>query len=295
MNIWFYIVIILIIILIYLVVKIFFMRNSIKEISISLENILKSDTNILLTVNTSDSNIKNLANTLNTELKNLRKQKLQHENGNQELKRTITNISHDIRTPLTAISGYLDLIKENQKTDKQEEYIKIIERKTNELIILTEQLFVFSKTIDIEPNIKKEKICINELLEESIANFYTILKNKNIIPKIEITEKKIYKIVDRSTITRVFENILSNACKYSSGEFEISLNKEGKIRFSNKASLLDATTVEKIFDRYYTVESAKKSTGLGLSIAKQLVELNGGTITGKFENGKLIIDIKLEE
>ena len=134
------------------------MRNSIKEISISLENILKSDTNILLTVNTSDSNIKNLANTLNTELKNLRKQKLQHENGNQELKRTITNISHDIRTPLTAISGYLDLIKENQKTDKQEEYIKIIERKTNELIILTEQLFVFSKTIDIEPNIKKEKI-----------------------------------------------------------------------------------------------------------------------------------------
>jgi signal transduction histidine kinase len=295
LNIWFYIVIILIIILIYLVVKIFFMRNSIKEISISLENILKSDTNILLTVNTSDSNIKNLANTLNTELKNLRKQKLQHENGNQELKRTITNISHDIRTPLTAISGYLDLIKENQKTDKQEEYIKIIERKTNELIILTEQLFVFSKTIDIEPNIKKEKICINELLEESIANFYTILKNKNIIPKIEITEKKIYKIVDKSTITRVFENILSNACKYSSGEFEISLNKEGKIRFSNKASLLDATTVEKIFDRYYTVESAKKSTGLGLSIAKQLVELNGGTITGKFENGKLIIDIKLEE
>ncbi len=295
MNIWFYIVIILIIILIYLVVKIFFMRNSIKEISISLENILKSDTNILLTVNTSDSNIKNLANTLNTELKNLRKQKLQHENGNQELKRTITNISHDIRTPLTAISGYLDLIKENQKTDKQEEYIKIIERKTNELIILTEQLFVFSKTIDIEPNIKKEKICINELLEESIANFYTILKNKNIIPKIEITKKKIYKIVDRNTITRVFENILSNACKYSSGEFEISLNKEGKIRFSNKASLLDATTVEKIFDRYYTVESAKKSTGLGLSIAKQLVELNGGTITGKFENGKLIIDIKLEE
>lgn len=295
MNIWFYIVIILIIILIHLVVKIFFMRNSIKEISISLENILKSDTNILLTVNTSDSNIKNLANTLNTELKNLRKQKLQHENGNQELKRTITNISHDIRTPLTAISGYLDLIKENQKTDKQEEYIKIIERKTNELIILTEQLFVFSKTIDIEPNIKKEKICINELLEESIANFYTILKNKNIIPKIEITEKKIYKIVDKSTITRVFENILSNACKYSSGEFEISLNKEGKIRFSNKASLLDATTVEKIFDRYYTVESAKKSTGLGLSIAKQLVELNGGTITGKFENGKLIIDIKLEE
>lgn len=294
MNIWFYIIVVLIIILIFFVAKIFFMKQSIKEINLTLKKILKSDTNTLLTVNTSDTDIKNLANTLNTELKNLRKQRLQYENGNQELKRTITNISHDIRTPLTAISGYLDLIKENENVNNQEKYIKIIERKTKDLTSLTEQLFAFSKTIDIAPNIKKEKICINELLEESIANFYTVLKTKNIIPKIEITEEKIYKTIDRSTITRVFENILSNVAKYSTGEFEVLLNKDGKIRFSNKASSLDATTANKIFDRYYTVENAKKSTGLGLSIAKQLVELNGGTITGKFENGKLIIDIELD-
>lgn len=294
MNIWFYIIVVLIIILIFFVAKIFFMKQSIKEITLTLKKILKSDTNTLLTVNTSDTDIKNLANTLNTELKNLRKQRLQYENGNQELKRTITNISHDIRTPLTAISGYLDLIKENVNVNNQEKYIKIIERKTKDLTSLTEQLFAFSKTIDIAPNIKKEKACINELLEESIANFYTVLKTKNIIPKIEITEEKIYKTIDRSTITRVFENILSNVAKYSTGEFEVLLNKDGKIRFSNKASSLDATTANKIFDRYYTVENAKKSTGLGLSIAKQLVELNGGTITGKFENGKLIIDIELD-
>lgn len=294
MNIWFYIIVVLIIILIFFVAKIFFMKQSIKEINLTLKKILKSDTNTLLTVNTSDTDIKNLANTLNTEFKNLRKQRLQYENGNQELKRTITNISHDIRTPLTAISGYLDLIKENENVNNQEKYIKIIERKTKDLTSLTEQLFAFSKTIDIAPNIKKEKICINELLEESIANFYTVLKTKNIIPKIEITEEKIYKTIDRSTITRVFENILSNVAKYSTGEFEVLLNKDGKIRFSNKASSLDATTANKIFDRYYTVENAKKSTGLGLSIAKQLVELNGGTITGKFENGKLIIDIELD-
>lgn len=294
MNIWFYIIVVLIIILIFFVAKIFFMKQSIKEINLTLKKILKSDTNTLLTVNTSDTDIKNLANTLNTELKNLRKQRLQYENGNQELKRTITNISHDIRTPLTAISGYLDLIKENVNVNNQEKYIKIIERKTKDLTSLTEQLFAFSKTIDIAPNIKKEKTCINELLEESIANFYTVLKTKNIIPKIEITEEKIYKTIDRSIITRVFENILSNVAKYSTGEFEVLLNKDGKIRFSNKASSLDATTANKIFDRYYTVENAKKSTGLGLSIAKQLVELNGGTITGKFENGKLIIDIELD-
>lgn len=269
----------------------FFIKKSIKEIRINLIRILKSDTNNLLTIDTKNKEIVQLANTLNIELKNLRKQKLQYENGNNELKKSITNISHDIRTPLTAISGYIDLIKENK--ENQEEYIKIIERKTNDLINLTEQLFDFSKTIDIVPNIQKEKICINELLEEVLANFYVVFKENNIVPDIEIEQRKIYKIIDKNTIIRVFENILSNVTKYSSGEFKVKLDGMGIITFSNNSSSLDATTVEKIFDRYYTVENAKKSTGIGLSIAKQLVELNNGSINGKYEKGKLIIEIEL--
>lgn len=251
------------------------------EIRSNLSRILKSDTNNLITIDTRNKDVVELANTLNVELKKLRRERLQYENGNQELKRSITNISHDIRTPLTAISGYIDLIKENKDWEKQEEYIKIIARKTNDLINLTEQLFDFSKTIDNKPNIQKEKICINKLLEESLANFYVVFKEKNIIPQVEITDKKIYKLVDKDTITRVFENILSNVIKYSNGNFKVKLEKNGKVIFSNKANSLDATTVEKIFDRYYTVENAKKSTGIGLSIAKQLVELNGGSISRK--------------
>ncbi len=292
MYIWLYLIIsVLIIILIFFLLKMFFIKKSIKEIRINLIRILKSDTNNLLTIDTKNKEIVQLANTLNIELKNLRKQKLQYENGNNELKKSITNISHDIRTPLTAISGYIDLIKENK--ENQEEYIKIIERKTNDLINLTEQLFDFSKTIDIVPNIQKEKICINELLEEVLANFYVVFKENNIVPDIEIEQRKIYKIIDKNTIIRVFENILSNVTKYSSGEFKVKLDGMGIITFSNKSSSLDATTVEKIFDRYYTVENAKKSTGIGLSIAKQLVELNNGSINGKYEKGKLIIEIEL--
>ncbi len=280
MNSYFYIAIsILIVISMFLAIKLFFIKKSIKEIRIKLSRILKEDTNSLITIDTKNKEIVNLANTLNFELKNLRKERLQYENGNQELKRSITNISHDIRTPLTAISGYIDLIKSN--TDKQEKYIEIIERKTTDLINLTEQLFDFSKTIDIAPNIKKEKICINELLEELFANFYIVFKEKNIIPQIELIDEKVYKLIDKNTITRVFENIVSNAIKYSNGDFKVKLDENGKITFSNKANSLDATTVEKIFDRYYTVENAKKSTGIGLSIAKQLVELNGGNIRRK--------------
>ena len=109
MSIWFCIsFVILICILIFIVLKLFFIKNSIKEIKTQLTAILKSDTNNLITISSSDSEIKELTSCLNTELKELRSQRLQYENGNQELKKTITNISHDLRTPLTAISGYVE-------------------------------------------------------------------------------------------------------------------------------------------------------------------------------------------
>lgn len=294
MSIWFYILyFIALIILIFIIIKIYLIKNSIREIRKNLNKILNSDTNNLLTISSGDKDITGLTNDLNIELQKLRKLRLQYENGNQELKKSITNISHDMRTPLTAINGYVELMKESEKNDKQEKYIKIVERKTKDLIELTEQLFDFSKTMDIGMKINKEKCCINEILEETIANYYIIFKEKNIEPQIEITANRIYKIIDRNTIVRVFENILSNIIKYSSGNCKIILNEDGKIIFSNKATSLDATSVKKIFNRYYTVENAKKSTGLGLSIAKQLIELNEGNIVARYEQGYLIIEIEL--
>ena len=286
-----YIMIVILCILLFLAsIKIYMMKKSIKEIQILLKRILQADTNAVITITSRDKEIKQLANEINRELKVLRKEKLQYQNGNQELKRIVTNISHDMRTPLTAIMGYIELLRDNK--EKQDTYLEIIERKTKELNVLTEQLFDFSKTMEISPKIEKETCCINEILEEVLANDYTLFKNNNIVPKVEICEEKIYRNVDRNTIIRIFENILHNVSKYSNGDFKVQLDNEGKIIFSNKASSLDATTVQKIFDRYFTVENAKKSTGLGLSITKQLVELNGGNITAQYINEYLIIQIE---
>lgn len=292
--IWFYIVIASIVIIItFTIIKLYLMKKSIKEIVNSLDEILKSDTNSLLTISSGDKDIKKLASELNKELKTLRKEKLQYENGNQELKRTITNISHDIRTPLTAIMGYIDLIKDDNESDKKQEYVEIIERKANELKTLTDELFDFSRTMDIESRVKKEEGCINDILEESLVSFYNIFKEKKIVPKVEICKEKIYKKIDKNMITRVFENILSNVCKYSRGDLKVTLDNKGKITFTNRAPSLDGTTVKKIFDRYYTVENARKATGIGLSIAKQLIEINEGTINAKFKDENLIIEIEL--
>ena len=292
MNIVLLLIFILVLICVILVVKLYLIKHSIKEIKNAFTNILKSDTNNIITISSSDKDIKALTISLNNNLIELRNQKLKYENGNQELKKIITNISHDLRTPLTAINGYIDLLKEEDISKTQEKYLKIVQRKSNELKELTEQLFEFSKTMDVDINIKKENCCINEIFEETLISYYNIFKEKNIIPTVLICNEKIYKAINKNSLIRIFENILSNVLKYSSGDFKVELKNNGEIIFSNKATSLDATTVQKIFDRYFTVENAKKSTGLGLAIAKQLVELNSGSIEANFIKDMLTIKIK---
>ncbi len=294
MSIWFYLFLAMIVVSVILIIKIIITKNEIKNIEESFSKIIELDTNNLITIGTGSKEIRDLVNSLNRNLKNLRKLELEYKNGNQDLKSSITNISHDMRTPLTAINGYIDLLKEEKSEEKKKEYLEVIERKTKDLISLTENLFDFAKTVDIGENLEKENCVLNEILEEALANYYTIFKEKNITPEIDICEEKIYRNINRNSMIRVFENILSNAGKYSDGDLKIKLEENGKITFSNKASLLDIASVQRIFNRYFTLENGKeKSNGLGLSIAKQLVELNGGTISANYLNNILIIEIEI--
>ena len=293
MNIVLLLIFILVLICVILVVKLYLIKHSIKEIKNGFTDVLESDTNNIITISSSDKDIKNLTINLNNNLSELRGQKLQYKNGNQELKKIITNISHDLRTPLTAIKGYVDLIEQEKLSNNQKKYLKVIQKKSNELTELTGQLFEYTKLMDIDVKIKKEECCINEILEETLVSYYSIFKEQNIIPNISICSTKVYKIVNKISIIRVFENILSNVIKYSNGDLKVEMQENGTITFSNKATFLDETTVQKIFDRYFSVENAKESTGIGLSIAKQLVELNNGSIKAEYVNGYLIIEIKL--
>jgi hypothetical protein len=290
MSIWFYLFLIVLFILICLVIKLIIINVELRNISNSLSNILKSDTNSLITISSNDKKLKELAISLNQSLKELRKLELEYKQGNQELKSSITNISHDLRTPLTAIRGYLDLIDNKNLTKKQINYLKIIDNKTKDLTELTEQLFDFSKSIDTY-NVEKENVCINNILEESIATFYALFKEKNITPKIDICNEKVIRLLNENMLKRIFENIISNAIKYSEDDFNIKLKTNGIIEFSNKTNLVDSTSLNKIFDRYYTIRNAKKSNGIGLSIAKQLVELNNGTIKATYKDSNLIIEV----
>ena len=177
------------------------------------------------------------------------------------------------------------------KKERKNEYIEIIERKTKELTNLTEELFDFSKSIALNNDLKKENICLNNLLEDTIAEFYSLFKKYHINPSINICKEKVIRLLNENMVKRIFENIIFNALKYSEKDFKIYLYPEGIIEFSNKTSKLDKVSLEKIFNRYYTVKNAKKGSGIGLAIAKQLVELMGGKIEAKYFNGNFKIII----
>ena len=292
MSIWFYLFLIVLFIAIFFILKVLIMKQEIKNIGSCLTNIINTDTNNLITINTNDNDLKKLANTLNKSLKELRKLELEYKNGNKELKTSITNISHDLRTPLTAIRGYLDLMDNDNLSEKQIKYLNIIDSKVKDLTFLTEQLFDFSKTLDIHAEMKQESIVINDILEDSVASFYSLFKEHNITPNIDICREKVIRVLNENILKRIFENIISNAIKYSKQDFNIKLYNNGIIEFSNQADGLDQVSLEQLFDRYYTVKSTKKSNGIGLSIAKQLVDLSGGKIEAKYKNN--ILKIKIE-
>ena len=292
MEIWLWVSIgILIAIIIALLVKIHILQKSVKEIEIAFADRLVTDTNILIDISSSDKNVRRLANTINGQLRKLRTERRRFQQGDLELKNAVTNISHDLRTPLTALSGYLELLEQEEKSESVNRYIEIMKDRVDILTQLSEELFRYSVIISTKDNITKEQVIINTVLEESIAAFYTVLTERNIVPEIQVSETKVVRMLDRSALSRVFSNLISNVIKYSDGDLKIVLSENGEIVFSNMASGLDEIQVGRLFDRFYTVEAARKSTGLGLTISKTLVEQMKGTISAIYENNRLSIHI----
>ena len=292
MSIWFYLFLIVLCISIYLTFKILIMKNEIKNIGQTLEKIINTDTNNLITVGTNTKELKQLASLLNNSLKDLRKLELEYKNGSGELKASITDVSHDLRTPLTAIRAYLDLIDDKNLTKKQIEYLSVIDSKVNDLIELTEQLFDFSKAYDKKRKIEFESVCLNDVLEDSLASFYSLFNKNDIVPKVDICKDKVIRLLNISMLKRIFENIISNAIKYGEKDFKVKLSNDGSVVFSNKTDSFDAVSLKKIFDRYYTIKNVKKSNGVGLAIAKQLVEIMGGKVKANYTKNTLTIKVK---
>lgn len=272
-----------------LCMKIHMLKVSMAEIRAQLADWLKTDTNTLISISSSDRQLRLLAADLNRQLRQLRRQRRQYLDGDKELKDAVTNISHDLRTPLTAICGYLDLLGAEEKSEKVTRYVMAIQNRAEVLKQLAEELFHYSIIMSVQEPMQLEPLCVNDILEQSLVSFYAALTKSGITPQIDITEKKIIRTLNRTAFLRVLSNILNNAVKYSDGDLNVVLSETGEITFSNTAQNLNDVQVGKLFNRFFSVETAKNSTGLGLAIAKTLVEQMHGTITAHYCDGVLSV------
>ena len=284
---------ILLLIIFVLLAKVYFLRKSAQEISEAFRDRLTADTNTLIDISTRDPYMRKLAADINVQLRLLRQQRHKYLTGDRELKEAVTNISHDLRTPLTAICGYLDLLDNEDKSENTSRYLSLIGNRVEAMKQLTEELFRYSVILSTG-ELVLEPVCVNGVLEEGIAAFYGVLTSRDIQPEIHITETRIERQLNREALGRVFSNILNNALKYSDGDLFITLRDDGEIIFSNTASSLNGVQVGKLFDRFFTVEAARNSNGLGLAISKTLVEQMGGSISAELTNNKLIIYIRFQ-
>lgn len=279
---------VLVLAVIVLSIKVCMLKKSIKEICDGFEHSLHTDTNVQVSVSSRDETIRTLAKAINLQLSELRRIKRQYENGDQELKDAITNISHDLRTPLTAIWGYLDLLEKKDLSSDEKRYVEQIRNRSETLKQLTEELFRYS-VISSTPEMAYENVDMRRVAEETLISFEGALHEAGIIPDIHLPAKPIWRRLDSTALTRIFSNIINNAIKYTDGDFSVALDEDGSITFSNTAKELNTVEVGKLFDRFYTVDSARKSTGLGLSIAKLLTERMNGTIRAEYISDKLNI------
>ena len=276
-------------------IKVYLLRKSAKEIRKDFQKLLKTNTNTIIQISSRDREMCALASTINLQLETFYEKRRCYEQGNLELKEAVTNISHDLRTPLTAIYGYLNLLKKEECPEHIKRYLDAIENRAQALKQLTEELFRYTIVISEAEEMTLQVLTLNGILESSISAYYSVLKQNHIVPEISISDQQITGRVNENALSRVLGNILSNAVKYSDGDLKIVLSEDGEIRISNHASGLSEVQAERLFDRFYTVNTARKSTGLGLSIAKALMEKMGGTITSDYRENVLEICVNVQK
>lgn len=274
-------------------IKVYLMRKSARELRTSLAWKLHEDTNTVLTISSGDRELRALADAWNHELVELQKQRHSYVNGDRELKEAATNISHDLRTPITAIQGYLELLEKEEKSEKVQRYLDAIQNRTDAMKELTEELFHYSVLLSEDRKLTLKTISLTGALEEAVAGMYGIFTARGIVPQIMMPEETVYCRADKEALMRILNNILNNAWKYSEGDLRISLSERGEIRFSNETAGLTAVEVGRIFHRFYTVDSSRKSTGLGLSIAKYLAEEMGVDLSADYDGQKLTLILKM--
>ncbi|MDR2546638.1 MAG: HAMP domain-containing histidine kinase [Lachnospiraceae bacterium] len=274
------------------------LKRDIRQINKDLEFIKSEDTNSKLTTQAFAKDVCELCCNINEILDERRSIVIECEKTNNEFKRAITNISHDMRTPLTSAIGYTKLLQqlltdENKSPTKQAEYIDIIEHRLQSLSLLMDNLFEYAQVIEGKERFETQNINVANILRDTLSEFFYEFEKKGFKVETNIPDEPINRLCDPAALKRVLANLLKNAATHGHKYIRVGLDDYG-IEIANKADLREVD-VEKIFERFYTADLSRsgKNTGLGLAIARELMTRTGGAISASTEGELLIMKVSL--
>ena len=302
-----------------LLVWVLIVKKSVRDAREELRKTKDEDYNRLLRVTLLDSDVEDLVSEINRNLDYQKTLRLETENSRRQLEQSISDIAHDLRTPLTVVKGNLQMLENEELSPKGREYLDISRRKADSLKGMVDEFFEMSV---LESDTKFVELCkldITTFLSEFVVENETLIRSHNLTPEITFPEKSIFVQANPEMLSRVFSNLMGNILKYASGSFELSVFEETekneileekprkrgakgpsekrvcRIRIGNKVDNPDAIDIDHIFDRTYRADKARSdgSAGLGLYIAQLLVKKQKGSITASLEDSKLYFDIKL--
>lgn len=280
-----------------LLIYILLMKRELARVKKNIRQIKDSDSNSLVHSEITIKELDRLIEEINDIIREARTAKSNYENKNEQLKKMITNISHDLRTPLTSALGYVDIMLSSVTDAEQKKDLEIIKERLERLKKLINSFFEFTKVELMRAALTLEPINIVGVLEESIARYFDDFNRENREILFTCHVKKHMLASNRDMLLRIFDNIIGNAYKHSDGNLEITVKNEEilKIVFTNKliCSNLD---MNHIFDEFYTydISRQKGNTGLGLAIVKQFVMRLGGACYAATENDDLNIVVEFK-
>lgn len=294
------VVIVLIIVIIVLFAHLFFIKKELKRVTRNLKSINNGTAINNLTISFFNKEIESLAEEINKNLDEKKQFEVDKIRFQNNFRKATSDISHDLRTPLTSIKGYIQFLKlGNLNESEKSEYIGIIEERVKTLEILLNDFYELSLIDSVEYELKFDKVNLSRVVQEALLSKYAEFSVKKVEPKICIEDKNIFIIGDNCALGRITDNLLSNAIKYFKSYIEISLTRENDyviFKVINDTENLEKADKERIFDRFYMADKTRsgKGTGLGLSIAKELVLKMKGSINAEVKDNALIICCKFK-
>ena len=272
-------------------------QRQVKDICRQLAFLMKHDSNMLIHREFGLGGIGMLSDRLNDLLELRRKEKRYYQEKETLIADTYTNLSHDIRTPLTSLDGYFQLMEACENVEEQRRYLNIIHERIHSLNEMLEELFMFTKLKNESYHLELTSCCINRILKETVFSYYDDWVRREIQPDIQITEEQLYIDGNKQGLSRIIQNVIKNGLDHGEKKIRIVLKREQNravLRISNQVIASEKIDIEHVFDRFYKADAArsKTSTGLGLSIAREFVRRMNGEIGAKIEENEFIVEMR---